>query len=265
MRMRVLVVATLLIAAMVAADRSACPVACPCAAAKAAASAPVPRTPWGHPDLQGTWDYKTITPLERPAQYGDLQDLTDVEVKTLEERAGKRMDEPPSDEQPNQAGRSNATYLTDPGRRVGRRPAHVAHHRSARRSRPGARQRRCRAWRLTRRWIVAAAPRVLVAAPIPGPIDRCSSAALPGAFPPPACLACITTTFRSCRSPDSVVIVHEMVHDARVIPLDSRPRVTGKGNTTRNYLGESRDGSKATHWSSRPRTSARKRTTAART
>src|SRR2546423_963739 len=25
-----------------------------------------PRTPWGHPDLQGVWDYRTITPLERP-------------------------------------------------------------------------------------------------------------------------------------------------------------------------------------------------------
>src|SRR4029079_12285226 len=25
-----------------------------------------PRTPWGDPDLQGVWDYRTITPLERP-------------------------------------------------------------------------------------------------------------------------------------------------------------------------------------------------------
>ena len=27
----------------------------------------VPRTPWGHPDLEGIWDSKTITPMERPA------------------------------------------------------------------------------------------------------------------------------------------------------------------------------------------------------
>jgi hypothetical protein len=39
------------------------------------------------------------------------------------------------------------------------------------------------------------------------------------------------------QSPDHVVIVHEMVHDARVIPLDGRPRVTG---AMRQYLGESR-------------------------
>ena len=32
---------------------------------------PTPRTPWGHPDLQGTWDYRTITPLERPREFGE--------------------------------------------------------------------------------------------------------------------------------------------------------------------------------------------------
>ena len=25
------------------------------------------RTAWGHPDLQGVWDFRTITPMERPA------------------------------------------------------------------------------------------------------------------------------------------------------------------------------------------------------
>ncbi|MGH9237886.1 MAG: hypothetical protein ACRD3G_07585, partial [Vicinamibacterales bacterium] len=125
MRMRALVLATLLIAAMVAADHLFAQSPAPRSPAlsersesKGAAAAAVPRTPWGHPDLQGTWDYKTITPLERPQQYGDRQYLTDAEVKALEERAAKRMDEPPSDEQPNQSGTIHATYLTDPGTRV---------------------------------------------------------------------------------------------------------------------------------------------------
>ena len=26
-----------------------------------------PRTAWGAPDLRGVWDFRTITPLERPA------------------------------------------------------------------------------------------------------------------------------------------------------------------------------------------------------
>ena len=27
-----------------------------------------PRTPWGEPDLQGIWDFLTLTPLERPSE-----------------------------------------------------------------------------------------------------------------------------------------------------------------------------------------------------
>src|SRR5207249_7811955 len=33
------------------------------------------RTPWGDPDLQGVWDYKTITPLERPQNMAGRQYL----------------------------------------------------------------------------------------------------------------------------------------------------------------------------------------------
>lgn len=35
------------------------------ASATPAATYKVPMTPWGDPDVQGTWDYKSITPLER--------------------------------------------------------------------------------------------------------------------------------------------------------------------------------------------------------
>ena len=248
MRMRVLVLATLLIAAMIAADHLLAQSPAPGSPALSdrreskggAASAPVPRTPWGHPDLQGTWDYKTITPLERPAQYGDRQYLTDEEVKTLEERAGKRMDEPPSDEQPNQAGTIHASYWTDPGRRVdddrrtsliidppdGRVPALVnaAAGRGGRggggrgggaAARPGGR---------ADSWV----DRSL--------LERCITWGLPTASLP----GLYNNNIQIVQGPDHVVIVHEMVHDARVIPLDSRPPVTGKGGTMRNYLGESR-------------------------
>jgi hypothetical protein len=43
-----------------------------------------PRTPDGQPDLQGVWDIRTITPLERPAVLADKQVLTDQEAATLE-------------------------------------------------------------------------------------------------------------------------------------------------------------------------------------
>ena len=40
------------------------------ALAQSTADAAVPRTPWGHPDLQGVWDYRSTTPFERPEELG---------------------------------------------------------------------------------------------------------------------------------------------------------------------------------------------------
>ena len=38
------------------------------------------RTPWGDPDLQGTWSNQTLTPLERPAEFKDKPVLTEAEA-----------------------------------------------------------------------------------------------------------------------------------------------------------------------------------------
>ena len=40
-------------------------------AALLAAEDSIPRTPSGHPDLSGTFDAATLTPLERPREFGD--------------------------------------------------------------------------------------------------------------------------------------------------------------------------------------------------
>ena len=233
--MRVLAVvvgATLLIASSIAGERL---VAQSGSAAKAAATAKPPRTPWGHPDLQGTWDYRTITPLERAQQYGDRQFMTDEEVKVLEQRAAKRMDEPPPDEAP--AGTVHAAYWTDPGRNVdddrrtslivdppnGRVPPLVAGTTGRGGGRGGAGGRgggrpggRADSW--TDRSL----------------LERCITWGIPTASLP----GLYNNNIQIVQSPDHVVIVHEMVHDARVIPLDKRPRVTG--TAMRQYLGESR-------------------------
>ena len=47
----------------------------------------LPRTAWGHPDLQGIWDSRSITPMERPAEYAGRTFLTDDEVAALEGKA----------------------------------------------------------------------------------------------------------------------------------------------------------------------------------
>ena len=43
----------------------------------------VPRTPWGTPDLNGVWDFRTLTPLERPEEYGDREFLTEEEARAI--------------------------------------------------------------------------------------------------------------------------------------------------------------------------------------
>ena len=49
--------------------------------APATASAPQWRTPWGHPDLQGTWSSDDVRgiPLQRPEEFGTRAELTDEE------------------------------------------------------------------------------------------------------------------------------------------------------------------------------------------
>jgi hypothetical protein len=44
------------------------------------------KTPWGDPDLQGTWSNQTITPLERPAEFKDKPVLTEAEAAAYEKR-----------------------------------------------------------------------------------------------------------------------------------------------------------------------------------
>ena len=46
----------------------------------------IPRTPDGHPDLQGIWTNATITPLERPAALAGKATLTDAEARDYEQK-----------------------------------------------------------------------------------------------------------------------------------------------------------------------------------
>ena len=51
-----------------------------------------PRTPDGHPDLQGIWASDSATPLERPEELADKATLSDEEVATLRARAAELFD-----------------------------------------------------------------------------------------------------------------------------------------------------------------------------
>jgi hypothetical protein len=53
----------------------------------------IPRTPDGHPDLQGTYDVATLTPIERPRSANGKLSMTEKEAASIEGAEGKRVAE----------------------------------------------------------------------------------------------------------------------------------------------------------------------------
>src|SRR2546428_6639209 len=51
-----------------------------------------PRTVDGQPDLQGVWDYRSVTPLQRPAEFADKATLTDREIAEYEKTRTAALD-----------------------------------------------------------------------------------------------------------------------------------------------------------------------------
>ena len=53
----------------------------------------VPRTPEGHPDLQGVWSNNSMTPLQRPKQWAGKTSLTDAELQQLKLAVASSIDD----------------------------------------------------------------------------------------------------------------------------------------------------------------------------
>ncbi len=189
------------------------------------------KTAWGDPDLQGVWDYKTITPLERPATFGDRQFLTDEEVARLEGNAAKRLDSPPDAETP--ANLVHAPYMTDPGRKVDedRRTSLIVDPPDGRVPPLTAEAQQRLAMRRTGgRDGGTDGPEVRSS------LERCITWGFPTAILP----GLYNNNIRISQGPGYVAITHEMVHDTRIIPLDGRPALSPR---IHQWFGDSRG-----HW-----------------
>ena len=185
----------------------------------------VPRTPDGQPDLQGVWDYRTITPLERPAELSGKDVLTSEEAAqfeqaTLQNRDHDRVPDEGRTGTYNQfwwdygdrltADRRTSLIVAPPDGRVppltadGQRRADA---RVASRGRPAVGPEDRSLWErcLTRR--------------LP---------TLPGAY---------NNNLQIFQAADQVVILNEMIHEARVIPLDDRTHVD---SGIRQWRGDSK-------------------------
>jgi hypothetical protein len=184
-----------------------------------------PRTPDGHPDLQGTWDFRTLTPLERPSDLAGKQVLTDEEAASLEQRAAQnRVDRAPRAGDPgtyNQFWFDFGTTVLDSKRTSlivdppdGKLPALT----------PPAQQRSAERTEAARRPAAGPEERPLW--------ERCILGFNSG---PPMMPSGYNNNFQLVQTSDYVVILNEMVHDARVVPLDRRPH-----GTVGQWMGDSR-------------------------
>ena len=81
----------------------------------------LPRTPDGHPDLQGVWTNSTLTPLERPGQFAGKTALTEAEATAYEKDTVTGRDRDKRDADPNvDVGRAYNELFFDQGTKLAR-------------------------------------------------------------------------------------------------------------------------------------------------
>lgn len=86
MRLRILAYGAILATSSFAAATIAAQTATKAPPAGESPSWVAPRTADGQPDLQGVWDFRTVTPMERPSEFADKAVLSDEEAETFEKQ-----------------------------------------------------------------------------------------------------------------------------------------------------------------------------------
>ncbi len=190
-----------------------------------------PRTPWGAPDLQGIWDFATITPLERPSGLAGKDVFTDEEAaqfekQTLEQRNQDRRDGGSQAD----VSRAYNHFWWDFGTNVvaSKRTSLVVDP-------PDGRIPPLNEEGKKRAAYIAAKRSGLPAGPEDRNLwERCIVAPNAG---PPMLPSAYNNNVQIFQTPGNVVILNEMINDARIVPLDGRPHISGD---IRQWRGDSR-------------------------
>jgi hypothetical protein len=203
-------------------------------AGQAAKPSGAPHTAVAPQDLEGVWSFSTLTPVERTAEFEGKPFLTDAEASAFEKRTMERNDRDRRDTSPEAdvggaynefwfargsklavlRGRKLTSLVVDPP--DGRIPALTPE--AQKRAAARAAERREHA--------------------LDGPEDRpLGERCLVFNAGPPMMPGPYNNVVQILQMRDYVVIFNEMIHDARVVPLDGRPHLAP---TVRRWQGDSR-------------------------
>jgi hypothetical protein len=192
------------------------------------------RTEWGQPDLQGVWNFSSVIPLERPAFFGSKTELTPEEIAAFQAQTELGL------EALNQQGVGGYnTFWTEMGNGDDNRTARLMYPENGKLpetvegvpvqvgglgpDEPGVRPVRM----------------VVGGVAKDGPEDRGLSERCILGFNsgPPFEPNLYNNNVQLIQSRNTAVIMTEMIHDARIVPLDDRPPLNDE---IRLWTGDSR-------------------------
>jgi hypothetical protein len=195
-----------------------------------------PRTPWGEPDLQGTFSNRTITPFERPANVNGREFFTKEEVAAMEKRAqeaggddgrtkGSRQDDERAYndfwwDRGTKVTTPRTSLVVDPGDGKVTPLTEAAMMRAADEGKRPAFRGAGASGRGTDSWLDRST------------FERCITRGMPGAMSPTA----YNNNYRITQGPGFVAIEIEMLGGTRVIPTDGRSHVS---SNIRQWMGHS--------------------------
>ncbi len=223
----------------------------------------IPRTPSGRPDLSGTYDIKTLTPLERLQDHGDKLTLTDKEAAEIARQAAESLARRNAASDPNREapprggdgsagaagnvggynsfwidrgtgafkidGRWRTSIITDP--KNGRRPPMT----QAAQERAEARAKRAHSNTGTAWWIDEGLDPGPYDDPELRPLEERCLLGFGSTGGPPMLPVSYNNLKRVVQTEDHVMILVEMVHDVRIIRMNAEHAPSD----VRSWLGDS--------------------------
>ncbi len=210
----------------------------------------VPRTEYGHPDLQGVWNFSSSIPMQRPERFGEQEFLTQEQIEAAVARqqaaaaaadaaAARLVINPDAPEATSNPGGYNDFWIESAGIGDTVRTSHIVYPRNGRL--PPAVEGAPRQYGGLGPDIPSTRPVRFVVGGIAkdGPEDRGLSERCIVGFNsgPPFTPSLYNNNVQIFQNKDTAVILTEMIHDARIVPLGDKPELT---NDIRMWSGDSR-------------------------